>query len=223
YRQRQTRQRQSAFPDRDPGAVGAHRERATEVGMGLARKSFGKWLVVAWVLGGASTAGRAGGPSLMPHVPPALRPAPCGPGPVCLPPLPPLPPPPCPIDPPPPIVTVKVRVPACAPPGQDVEYRICVENCAPGDAHHVVIKNPLPSNAKFVRANPEPSETGPELRWKLGTMFGGERRRIVLVLSPTGPGDITNCTRVQFEYGQCVTTRTAGCPPPFGPPFRPPA
>src|SRR5262249_9583577 len=43
--------------------------------------------------------------------------------------------------------------------------------------------------------------------------------QIVLVLSPTGPGDITNCTRVQFEYGQCVTTRTAGCPPPFWPPF----
>src|SRR5262245_52597950 len=109
--------------------------------MGLARKSFGMWLAAAWLLGCGLTAGRADGPCCMPIVPPAILELPCGPGPVCLPPLPPPLPPPCPIDPPVPIVTVKVRVPACTPPGQDIEYRICVENCSPGDAHHVVIKN----------------------------------------------------------------------------------
>jgi uncharacterized repeat protein (TIGR01451 family) len=188
--------------------------------MALARRTLGNWLLAAWLLGGGLAWGHGDGPVLPPIVPPGIAlPAhvvepPCGRGEVCLPP----PPPPCPIDPPIPIVTVRVRVPACAPPGQDIEYRICVENCSPADAHHVVIRNQLPANAKFVRAIPEPTETQPELRWKLGTMFGGERRQIVLVLAPTGPGDVTNCTRVQFEYGQCVTTRLAGCPPPFMPP-----
>src|SRR5262249_26463783 len=32
-------------------------------------------------------------------------------------------------------------------------------------------------------------------------------REIVLVLSPTGTGDVQDCARVQFEHGQCVTTR----------------
>src|SRR5262249_21091619 len=74
------------------------------------------------------------------------------------------------LDPPPPVVKLRVRVPACAPTGVDLIYRITVENCAPGDAHHVMVRNPLPSNAKFVRANPEPTEKGKELLWKLGTM-----------------------------------------------------
>lgn len=127
---------------------------------------------------------------------------------------------PCPLDPPPPVVKLRVRVPACAPAGADLIYRITVENCAPGDAHHVIVRNPLPSNAKFVRANPEPSQQGKELLWKLGTMHGGEVRIIELVLAPTGSGDIANCARVQFEHGQCVTTRIAGAAPlpPEGPP-----
>src|SRR5437870_3407359 len=76
-------------------------------------------------------------------------------------------------DPPPPVVKRKVRVPACSEPGQHLEYRICVENCSPAEAHHVVVKNALPANAKFVRSDPEPSKQGPELQWNLGTIGGG--------------------------------------------------
>src|SRR5207237_269889 len=97
--------------------------------------------------------------------------------------------------------------PASAAAGQDLEYRIIVENASRAPAHHVVVRNPLPAHAIFVRATPKPDETGAELLWRLGTLDGCGSREIVLVLSPTGGGDVDNCARVQFEHGQCVTTR----------------
>jgi uncharacterized repeat protein (TIGR01451 family) len=112
-------------------------------------------------------------------------------------------------DPPTPIVALRVRVPAIASAGQDLEYRICIENLSPAPAHHVIVRNPLPANARFVRANPEPSAKEPELIWNLGTLAGCACKEIILVLSPTGTGDIQDCARVQFEHGQCVTTKIA--------------
>jgi uncharacterized repeat protein (TIGR01451 family) len=122
-------------------------------------------------------------------------------------------------DPPPPVMKIKVRVPACAAPGQLLEYRICVENCSSAEAHHVVVKNALPINAKFVKADPAPIKQGPELQWNLGTVGGGAVREIILVLQPTNKEDVKNCARVQFEHGQCVVTRLAAHRPGEGPPF----
>src|SRR5262245_1681946 len=121
---------------------------------------------------------------------------------------------PCPVDPPTPVVAIRVRVPACASAGQELEYRICVENCSKAPAHHVLVRNPLPANARFVKANPEPSAREPELVWTLGTLEPCECREICLVLCPTGPGDVKNCARVRFEHGQCVCTRVEDCPVP---------
>lgn len=114
---------------------------------------------------------------------------------------------PSPVDPPTPVVRLRVRVPAVTAPGAEVEYHICVENAARAEAHHVTVRNPLPANARFVRAVPEPSTPGPELSWNLGTLGPCACREIVLVLAPTGTTDIVNCARVSFEHGQCVTTR----------------
>jgi uncharacterized repeat protein (TIGR01451 family) len=111
-----------------------------------------------------------------------------------------------PVDPPTPVVAIKVRVPAQVTPGQDVEYRILVENVSTAAAHHVRVRNPLPANATFVKATPEPTQTEPELQWQLQTLEPGARKEIVLVLKPTG-GDLTNSPRVSFEHGQKVTTR----------------
>ncbi len=116
-------------------------------------------------------------------------------------------------DPPAPIRVVRVRVPECVKAGEDLEYRILVENCSAAAAHHVLIRNPLPANARLVRAVPEPTRRTPELQWQLGTVPGGARCEILLVLKAVGGADLTNCTRVQFEHGQCVTTRIAGFAP----------
>jgi uncharacterized repeat protein (TIGR01451 family) len=113
-------------------------------------------------------------------------------------------------------------VPACAALGQELEYCICVENHSTAPAHHVVVRNPVPANARFVRANPEPSVRDPELQWQLGTLEGCACREIVLVLAPLGPGELKDCARVQFEHGQCVCTRITEPPPPPPPPPAPP-
>jgi uncharacterized repeat protein (TIGR01451 family) len=110
-------------------------------------------------------------------------------------------------DPPAPIVVLRIRVPADVAAGKELEYRICVENCSQASAHHVLVRNPLPAHARFVRAAPEPAVHEPELLWRLGTLEAGAKRELILVLAPTGTGDVTNCARVQFEHGECVTTR----------------
>jgi uncharacterized repeat protein (TIGR01451 family) len=109
--------------------------------------------------------------------------------------VPPVLPPGEPPDPPTPVVKIRVRVPACALPGRAIEYRICVENCSPAEAHHVVVKNPLPANARFIKADPEPARLVPEVQWHLGTVGGGATREIVLWLMPTDCEEVKNCAR----------------------------
>lgn len=116
-----------------------------------------------------------------------------------------------PADPPAPQVVVRVRVPACSAPGVDLKYFIKVENCSPAEAHHVLVRNVLPRNTKFVKADPEPTikDVGKdkELQWQIGTLGGRAYRIICLVLRPTDAEDVKNCVRVQYELGQCVCTR----------------
>jgi uncharacterized repeat protein (TIGR01451 family) len=117
---------------------------------------------------------------------------------------------PCPpVDPPTPLVKLCVRVAACSAEGQELEYRITIENCSPAPAHHVLVRNPLPENCRYVRAQPEPAEKESDIVWTFGTLSPGESRDITLVLSPTDNGDVKNCARVQYEHGQCVVTRIA--------------
>jgi uncharacterized repeat protein (TIGR01451 family) len=110
-------------------------------------------------------------------------------------------------DPPVPVVSLCVRVPASVPADEEIEYHICVENKSAAAAYRVLVRNALPANARFVRATPEPSYRDPELAWKLGTLEAGACKEITLVLAPTGGGEIKNCARVQFEHGECVRTR----------------
>jgi uncharacterized repeat protein (TIGR01451 family) len=114
-----------------------------------------------------------------------------------------------PVDPPVPVVALFMRVPAAVSPGQEIEYHICVENRSAALAHHVLVRDPLPANARFIRATPEPSLREPELQWQLGTLKPGALCDIRLVLAPVGLEDVPNCARVQFEHGQCVSTKVA--------------
>ena len=111
------------------------------------------------------------------------------------------------LDPPTPVVSIAVRVPATAKPGEELEYHICLENQSFAAAHHVIVRNPLPPHARYVRAKPAPTAREPELVWELGTLDACAKYEILLVLSPTGTGDVKNCARVQFEHGQCVCTK----------------
>jgi uncharacterized repeat protein (TIGR01451 family) len=117
-----------------------------------------------------------------------------------------------------PVVAIRVRVAACAAEGQEIEYRLCVQNSSPAAAHHVLVRNPLPPNTRLVRATPPPTVCDSELQWPLGTLPGLTCKEIVLVLQAFGTDDVQNCARVQFEHGQCVCTRIArSIPPPVLP------
>ncbi len=109
-------------------------------------------------------------------------------------------------EPPTPVVSIQVHVPAVANAGQELEYRIVVENRSRAAAHHVLVRDKVPDTARFVKAAPEPKDREPELRWDLGTMQGGTRKEIILTLVPTGAGDVENTARVQFDHGQRVKT-----------------
>jgi uncharacterized repeat protein (TIGR01451 family) len=110
-------------------------------------------------------------------------------------------------DPPTPVVSVKMRVPAEVILGKELEYKILVENSSTSPAHHVVLRDALPAGVKYVRASPEPNVKDPELIWRLGTLNGGGKQEIAIVVMPSAAGAIANCARVQFEHGQCTTTR----------------
>jgi uncharacterized repeat protein (TIGR01451 family) len=112
------------------------------------------------------------------------------------------------VDPPTPQVSLKVRVAATSQAGKELEYRLTVENTSDAAAHHVIVRNPLPANVKFVRAEPPPTAQEPELRWDLGTLAPRARKEVRLIVLPTG-GDVRNTARVQFEHGQTVVTRLA--------------
>ena len=112
------------------------------------------------------------------------------------------------VDPPPPVVSIHVRAPGSIALGKDVEYKLIVENTSTAPAHHVLVSNPVPKNATFVSADPEPEDkTAAVLRWQLNSLAAGARKEIKLVLRPSGNDDVNNVARVQFEHGEQVTTK----------------
>src|SRR5688572_15029425 len=87
-------------------------------------------------------------------------------------------------DPAHPVVTIRVRVPADAAPGDDIKYVITVRNVSAADAHAVTVRNPLGAEVEtVVKAEPEPDKPDPADKkrpvvWSLGTPKGGATKTI---------------------------------------------
>lgn len=112
-------------------------------------------------------------------------------------------------DPPAPVVTVRVRVPAAVSPGGEAIYKIHVDNVSSAMAHRVRVRNAIPAHAKFISADPKPEMEGQELVWLFGSLKPGEQRVITMVLQADGMGDLESTARVGFEHGQTTRTRVA--------------
>ena len=112
-----------------------------------------------------------------------------------------------------PVVKVRLKAPACAVVGKETEYRFRVENCTPTDAHHVIVRATVPASVKVVRTSPVVHAKDPELQWNLGTLAGFGCHDLSVVVVPLGLADVKFCTRVQFEYGQCATTKVIATAP----------
>lgn len=116
-------------------------------------------------------------------------------------------------DPPSPVVTVRVRVPADALPGDDLKYLITVQNTSGGDAHSVSVRVPMPPEADLVRSEPLSDKPGPgdkpnQLVWSFGTLKGGASKQIELTLRPKpNVTELKTLAYVKFEHGEAVTTK----------------
>ena len=112
-----------------------------------------------------------------------------------------------------PVIKVRLKAPVCAVVGKEVEYRFRVENCTPTDAHHVIVRATVPASVRVLRTSPIVHAKEPELQWNLGTLAGFGCHDLSVVVVPIGLADIKFCTRVQFEYGQCATTKVIATAP----------
>jgi uncharacterized repeat protein (TIGR01451 family) len=110
-------------------------------------------------------------------------------------------------DPPAPLVTLRVRVPAQISSTEELKYRLVVDNPSRAPAHHVQVRERLPRNVQFMRATPEAKVQGQDLTWDLGTLAPQAHKEIVVEVKPDGTGDIESSAFVQFEHGQMVRTR----------------
>jgi uncharacterized repeat protein (TIGR01451 family) len=112
----------------------------------------------------------------------------------------------------PPQVTITVKVPSVVAIGQEMEYRLIVQNHSrTAAAHHVFVRDWVPADVELIRAVPEPDPPRPGMEkeriWSLKSIEPGGKREIVLTVRPTKLGDLRNCARVQCEHGQCVVTQ----------------
>lgn len=119
-------------------------------------------------------------------------------------------------DPPAPVVTLQVRVPASVPEGKPLEYHFYVKNVSAAEAHHVQVRVRVPRAAEVVRSAPEephvkaaPDNEWSDLVWDCKTLKPAGSREITLQLLPKDTKPVQCCARVQFEHGQCVTTEIA--------------
>jgi uncharacterized repeat protein (TIGR01451 family) len=119
-------------------------------------------------------------------------------------------------DPPHPVVTIRVRVPSDAAPGDDIKYVITVRNVSAADAHSVTVRNPLSDGVEsVVKAEPQPDKPDPaakrrEVVWSLGTLKAGATKTIELtVRHKPDVTELKNLAYVKFEHGQAVTTKIA--------------
>lgn len=112
-----------------------------------------------------------------------------------------------PVDPPTPVVTLRVHAPAHSAVGQELEYRLEVANPSRAAAHHVMVIAALPAGASFVHSQPAPTAPAPEMQWDLGSLGPGVRKEIRVTIRPGDAADVRFAARVRFDHGQVVTTR----------------
>ena len=119
-------------------------------------------------------------------------------------------------DPPHPVVTIRVRVPADTPPGDDLKYIIPVQNVtaaeAPGDTVRTPVGVGVESVVMAVREpdNPDPNEKKRQVVWTIGTLKAGAVKTIELTLRhKPNVTELKNLAYVKYEHGQSVTTKIA--------------
>jgi len=76
--------------------------------------------------------------------------------------------------------------------GQPVAYSFTVANTGPGPALNVKLVDTLPANVSFLSASSGYTNDGSTITWSLGLMPQGRATNLLLLLTPTAEGTISN-------------------------------
>jgi uncharacterized repeat protein (TIGR01451 family) len=82
--------------------------------------------------------------------------------------------------------------------GQPLIYSILVKNVGQSAARDVVIEDRIPKGTKLSGTIPRAELTGKKLIWRIGTLGGGEQRKISIRVIPLEAGEIGSVATVNF-------------------------
>ena len=82
--------------------------------------------------------------------------------------------------------------------GQPLIYSILVRNVGQSAARDVVVEDRIPKGTKLSGTIPRAELTGKKLIWRLGTLGGGEQRKISIRVIPLEAGEIGSVATVNF-------------------------
>jgi uncharacterized repeat protein (TIGR01451 family) len=82
--------------------------------------------------------------------------------------------------------------------GQPLIYSILVKNVGQSAARDVVVEDRIPKGTKLSGTIPRAELTGKKLIWRIGTLGGGEQRKISIRVIPQEAGEIGSVATVNF-------------------------
>jgi uncharacterized repeat protein (TIGR01451 family) len=82
--------------------------------------------------------------------------------------------------------------------GQPLIYSILVKNTGQSAARDVVVEDRIPKGTKLSGTIPRAELTGKKLIWRIGTLGGGEQRKISIRVIPQEAGEIGSVATVNF-------------------------
>jgi uncharacterized repeat protein (TIGR01451 family) len=82
--------------------------------------------------------------------------------------------------------------------GQPLIYSILVKNVGQSAAREVVVEDRIPKGTKLSGTIPRAELTGKKLIWRIGTLGGGEQRKISIRVIPQEAGEIGSVATVNF-------------------------
>ncbi len=102
---------------------------------------------------------------------------------------------------------VEREIPNTIVPKKEYTFSLRVTNKSMYKIDGIILKEKIPENFKFIKADPTPSVHGNSLEWKLGLMASGQKEIITITGMALGAGDIehTGHINVKYELGQMIT------------------
>lgn len=96
--------------------------------------------------------------------------------------------------------------PGVATTGQSLAYSLTVTSLGPGPAVNAKVTDTFPANGSFVFASPGYTNDGTNITWNLGLLAAGKSTNVLLLVTPTAEGTLTNTATVSSDILDPNTT-----------------